>query len=212
MSLITDRDLAVIEPSVFTAAAVAGTNLLTAIDAGVSGTTLTSATSDFAAPDIGFGHVVIFDSDVLEVVSRLATTQLEVSRPRAKVADDKIAPPAASDKTIKINTFARLIDLTQTNLLAALGVEADDPVQPLTAGDILNPEPLARLLALRTLERAFGIALSLDPDNPSLEARRAQYALLAGEAAATTAVLLDFDGDGEADETRHLQVAVLRRT
>lgn len=212
MPLISDRDLAVIEPSAFTAAAAAATNLLTAVDADVAGTTLTSASSDFAALDIGLGHVITFDGDVLEVVSRLATTQLEISRPRAAIDEDKIAPPAAEDKTIKINTFARLIDLTQTNLLAALGVEADDPAQPLSVDEIINPQPLARLIAYRTLERAFDIALSLDPDDQSLEARRAQYALLANQAAATTAVLIDSDGDGEADQTRHLQVAVLRRT
>lgn len=211
MSLITDRDLAVIEPSVFTAAAGAATNVLTATDAGVSGTTLTSATSDFAAPHVTLGHVVVFDSEVLEVVSRLGTTQLEVSRPRASAEGDKIVPASASNKTIKINTFARLIELTQTSLLAVLGVAADDPARPLTVDEILNPEPLARLIVLRTLERAFGIALSLDPEDASLDARRARYAALANEAAAATAVLLDFDGDGEPDETRHLQMAVLRR-
>lgn len=211
MPLITDRDLAVIEPGVFTAASGAATNLLAAADAAVTGTTLTSATSDFAALDITLGHVLVFDGDVLEVVSRLATTQLEVSRPRASTTGDKITPTPASDKTIKIITFARLIGLTQAGLLAALGIATDDPAQPLTIDDVLNPEPLANLIALRTLERAFGIALSLDPESASLDARRAQYAARANEAAAATAVLLDVDGDGEPDEIRHVQIAVLQR-
>lgn len=211
MPLITDLDLLRIEPTVFLAAASAGTILLTATDAAVAGTTLSSATSDFAAAAIDAGHAAIFDGEALEIVSRLSTTELEVSRPRDKNAADKISPVAASNKTVKVNSFARLIERTELDLLAALGVRDDQPAQPLTADELINPEPLANVLALRVLARAFAAAAALDPEDATLADRAAMYAGQANHAAASVAVLLDLDGDGEADATRHLTVAALRR-
>src|SRR5688572_23108078 len=106
MSLITDRDLLLVEPSVFTAAATAAaTNILTATDAAVAGTTLSSATSDFAAAGIDEAHVAVFDGEALEIIARLSATQLDISRPRAALTDAKIAPIAGSNKTLKVNTF-----------------------------------------------------------------------------------------------------------
>lgn len=212
MSLITDRDLLLIEPGVFlVAAAAAATNLLIVTDASVSGTTLTSASSDFATAEVDAGHVAVVDDEALEIVQRLAATQLDVSRPRGKTDDPKIAPAAGSGKTLKINSFARLIEHVQSDLLHALGMREDDPQQPLDEGDIVNPQPVAQVIALRVLERAFAMALAEDPNDQSLAQRAALYAQVASQRAATTAVLLDLDGDGEADATRHLSVAVLNR-
>jgi hypothetical protein len=212
MALITDRDLLLIEPGVFTAAAVAATNLLTVTDGDVSGTTLTSASSDFATLEIDEGNVALVDDEALEIVQRVSATELDVSRPRRTETDEKIAPESGTGRTLRINSFARLIDQTQGDLLQALGMHADDPRQPLDAGDIVNPQPLANMLALRVIARAFGLAAALDGDNASLAARAALFAERADEAAASTAVLLDLDGDGEADATRFAQVAVLRRS
>jgi hypothetical protein len=211
MPLITDLDLLRIEPTVFSAAASAGTNLLTATDAAIAGTTLSSASSDFAAAAIDAAHVAIFDGEALEVVSRLSATELEVSRPRDKSATDKISPASASNKTVKVNSFARLIERTQLDLLQALGVHDDEQSLPLTADEVINPEPLASVLTLRVLARAFAAAAALDPDDATLAGRAALYAAQANHAAASVAVLLDLDGDGEADATRRLSVAALRR-
>ena len=212
MPLITDRDLLLVEPSVFTAAATASaTNILTATDAAVAGTTLSSATSDFAAAEIDAAHVAVFDGEALEIISRLSATQLDISRPRAASTDVKIAPTAGSNKTLKVNTFARLIDRTQRDLLQALGMRDDDPELPLDADDVVNAADLGHVLALRVLSRAFAAAVALDPETASLADRAALYAAQADAAAASLAVLIDTDGDGIADQTRHLNVAVLKR-
>ena len=212
MSLITDRDLLLVEPSVFTAAATAAaTNILTATDAAVAGTTLSSATSDFAAAGIDEAHVAVFDGEALEIIARLSATQLDISRPRAALTDAKIAPIAGSNKTLKVNTFARLIDRTQHDLLQALGMRDDDPDLPLNANDVVNAADLGHVLALRVLARAFAAAAALEPETASLADRAAILAAQAEAAAASLAVLIDTDGDGVADQTRHLNVAVLRR-
>lgn len=211
MSLLTDRDLLRIEPTAFVAAAPAATMLLTTADAAVAGTTLTSATADFAAAGIDASHVALFDVDALEVVSRLSATELEVSRPRATSDDAKIAPTAASDKNLKIHTFARLIARTQAELLQALSIDGDDPQLPLEEGAIVNPAAIAGVLALRVLQRAFAIAAALDPGDLTLAERAAMFASQARAAAAGAVVWLDLDGDGEADQARRLNVASLRR-
>jgi hypothetical protein len=211
MPLVTDRDLLIVEPSAFVDAASAATVLLSAADGGVSSETLTSASSNFATLGIDSAHVIVVAGQPLEIVQRLSATQLEVSRPRAASADAKIAPGNGSNQAFSVPTFARLIAQTQFDLLQALGARPDDPSLPLAEDDVLNPEPLSRLIALRALERVFALASAHDPDDASLAGRSAVLAAQAADLAASTVILLDLDGDGEADATRRVRVAAWLR-
>src|SRR6185503_4774975 len=92
MLLITDRDLLIMEPSVFTHAGEIATRLATATDGAVSGTALTSASSDFEAAGIAANNVAVIAGAPVEVVNRVQATELEVSLPRATADDAKIAP------------------------------------------------------------------------------------------------------------------------
>ncbi len=201
----------------FTSASAAATNVLTADDAAVSGTTLSSAMSDFAAADINAGHVAVFDGDALEVLSRLSETTLDVSRPRAWNMGDaaKIAPEQASDKSLKIHTFARLIERTQHELLQSLGITSDDDdsagmAMPAIEA-VINQTTLKRLLAMRTLERAFAAAAALDPDDLSLLARAALYREAFRSAAASAVLQIDAAGDDVPDQLLSLATATLWR-
>lgn len=214
MPLITDRHLLIIEPNVFTSAAAASTIVLSADDAAVSGTTLSSALSDFDAADINSGHVAVFDGDALEVISRLSATTLDVSRPRAwSMGDDaKIMPEQTSDKSLKVPTFARLIERTQYELLQSLGIAGDDDSTEMTALEsVLNPTMLKRLIAMRTLERAFAIAASLEPDDPSLHALAAIYREAFRAVAASATIVIDSASGQTADVLRSLATTTLWR-
>lgn len=90
--LIGDRELLVIEPSLFVGAAAVATTLLSVADAEVSGTSLTSATAAFEANDIDEGHVAVVDGVPVEIVNRVADTQLSISMPRASLDDAPIPP------------------------------------------------------------------------------------------------------------------------
>jgi len=62
--LITDRDLLALDPTAFltTGAGGVATSLYSSSDAGVSGSTLTSAAADFATRGITVGHVAVVNA------------------------------------------------------------------------------------------------------------------------------------------------------
>jgi hypothetical protein len=205
MLTLTDRDLLIIDPSIFLgAAAAAGTVLLTADDGVISGTELESAGTDFDARGIDSGLVaVINDAVAVEVVSRTGATTLEVSLPRATIDDDTIPPDDVVDAQIKIVSFARLIDLQRTWILGALRVDDESA--------IADAAPVQHFLALRTIARLLAHAASLDPADGPLQQRAILAAQVARQAMHRTAVSIDLDGDGVAEVTRPLDVVKLVR-
>ena len=93
MALTTDRDLLIREPSVFLDASSVATSLLSATDGSVADTTLTSASSDFQAAGIDVGNVIVIESQATEVVARVDPTNLDVSLPRATLAETRVSHP-----------------------------------------------------------------------------------------------------------------------
>lgn len=212
MALIDDRDLLVREPSLFLDASSVATSILSATDGALSSGSLISASSDFDTPDIDLGHVVVVNSEALEVVSRTDTTRLAISRPRLLTTDTQIEPDIGSSLNLEVLTFARLIAEVQAWVLGAFGIDASDPVTPLDESAILNPEEVESLIALRTIAQAFAAASALAPTDSSLSQRATLYAGLAAEARRQAKAVIDLDGDGIADATRHLDVVSLKRS
>lgn len=211
MLTITDHDLLIIEPSVFSAAVVAGTTLLNVTDATVSGTALTSATSDFAALDIGEAHVAVVNGVAVEVLSRASATQLQVSRPRAADSDPAIAPGDGNNLTLQIISFARLIRRITESTLLALGIDEDHPTVPLAASAIANPAAVQQFIALRVIHHAFVVVAAIAPSDQSLADRAVVYSRQAAIALARAAAVVDIDGDGRPDGTRRLGVVTFIR-
>lgn len=205
MSLISDRDLLIIEPSLFIAGAAAGTALASVDDAEVSGTTLTSASADFEAAEIGPAHVAIVNGAPVEIVARTGPTELEVSLPRAGEGDAKIAPGDGADLDLKVISFTRLIERVQRDLLRQAGLDEEDGEQPLDESAVVNAQAVGDAIALRAIAEAFTLAAAGEPTSESLAERAATFTRLASHAAARLIVLVDLDGDGEADAARPLR-------
>lgn len=212
MALIDDRDLLIREPSLFLDASSVATSVLSATDGIVSSGTLFSSSSDFETPGIEFGHVVVVNGEALEVISRTDQNRIVVSKPRLLSTDTDIEPDTGSSLNLEVLTFARLIAEVQAWVLGAFGIDASDPVTPLDETAILNPEEVEPLIALRTLARAFAAASAIAPTDSSLSQRATLYAGLAAEARRQTKAVIDLDGDGIADATRHLDVVSLSRS
>jgi hypothetical protein len=209
--LIGDRELLVIEPSVFVGAAAVATTLLSVADAEVSGTSLASATAAFEANDIDEGHVAVVDGMPVEIVNRVADTQLSISLPRASTDDAAIPPGDGTALAFAVLTFERLIEQTQQQLLRRMGVDADHPTDALDDTSILNPGTIGSVLALLVIASAFEQAAALNPSDASIGARASLYRELANRRMLQTSVVLDLDGDGVADSTRRLDVIAMVR-
>src|SRR5689334_15222767 len=105
--LINDRDVLVLEPTVFLDASVAATQLIALGDGVISGSALTSASADFAAANIDEGQVAVLStrSQACEITQRVATGQITLTLPRADSADPLIAPGDGTALTVKVLSF-----------------------------------------------------------------------------------------------------------
>lgn len=213
---ITDTDLLRLDPDIFHRADTAATRLLETADAQTSGSTLTSATADFESAGIDAGHVAVLEKggviEVLEIVERSDAQTLSVTRPRATTDEPTIEPTADTNWSLRIVSFARLVEAARIDLLAAADLGENDSPAAVSVNVVLHPQPLARLLARWTIERAWTQAAAASPDDASiaaaLDAARSQLRHAWGR----TVVVLDLDGDGVADATRRLSVAAMRRS
>jgi hypothetical protein len=211
MTMLTDRDLLLIEPSLFSSALGLATLLIDVTDGNVSGTSLTSAGSDFASMGIDAGHVAVIDGETTEVVERVSATELTVSLPRVTAEDPLIAPAPGSSLSVKVPTFGRQINLSRGWVLGSLGIEIDDEGLPLGDSILLNATEVEKLIALETIARLFHLAAALDPTDQSLAEMAAHYAGELTAARHRTQAVLDLDGDGVADASRRVSVATLIR-
>lgn len=219
MSMISDRDLLTIEPSMFVDAQGEGTLLAEASDANVtrSNRKLTSTASDFIADGITTSHVVVVtypigDNQVLEITSVPTATTLVVSRIRAQSSDPAIGPQEGSSLPIKIITFQRAIDEAQARVLGALGLVDTGQSDDLDENDITNPQDVERMVAMLTIARVLARASADDPSDAGLAARSALYSTRVREVAHQTRALIDLDGDGLPDATRRIDVLSLARS
>ena len=219
MSMISDRDLLTIEPSMFVDAQGEGTLLSEASDGSVtrSNRKLLSLSSDFIVDGITTSHVIVVmypvnDNQVLEITSVSTATSLLVSRIRAQPGDPAIKPQDGSALPIKIITFQRAIDEAQAWVLGALGMVDSGQIDDLDENDITNPEDVKRMIASLTIARVFAGAAASAPTDAGLAARSALYSTQAKAIAHQTRALIDLDGDGLPDATRRIDVLSLARS
>lgn len=218
MNFSTDRDLLVLEPSVFVDVPFLAQQRLSIDDAEVDGTTVTTVLGDFAKAGIEPGHVVLIDRVAHEVISRDNATTLTVSLPRTRLADDPIEGPFAGSSdshALLARTFEPQAALVHDAVLRLLGVDpapgseaighaGDAGEGVLTEDAVVSLSVMARLEALGTLERVYASAAALVGDHQPLLARAGEYRRRFHHARVHATVLIDTDGDGLADERRRL--------
>lgn len=208
-----DRDLLVLEPSLFRDLAWAGQRLLDA-PASISGSTLTVPGVDLAARSIGPGSVVRCEGLSLEVLAIPSTSAATVSLLRGADGDAAIVPAPAASTSALVFTFAPQRAAAHAELLAALGL-APDGAEPgpgrYAVGSVLNPRSLARLECFLALASIFTSAAALAPATPAALERAALYRRRASAEAARAAAHIDTDGDGFADVSRRVTSGALTR-
>ena len=212
MTFSTDRDLLLIEPHVFRDVPLMSQQLLEITDASITGTTLASATADFAAAQLDVGSVVLIqDSDTAcEVIEVVNANTLSVSLPRADPNTAAIPVGDGSGLTVVARTFAPQAAMAHGLLLRLTGMD-HDVEEEITAESIVSTSVMAHLEALGTLELVYAAASTLTGDNDEVTAKATQYRQRFNQAFREARVLIDVDGDGVVDEERNFGLINLHR-
>ncbi len=213
MSFATDRDLLVLEPGLFRDVGWSAQRVVESGGVSVSGTTLTSAGSDFVGAGVTSGHVVLVNGAPLEVVARLSATQLTVSRLREESSGGAIAPGAMAGAALVVMTFRPQLATAHAQVLRSLGIEpgAAAGLGVVGEGSIVNGAALVRVEALGALHAILASASALVGEASPMWAKAQMYRERLREERQRVAALIDLNGDGVADATRRMNVMRLTR-
>lgn len=206
-----DRDLLLLEPTLFADVALQSQRLLEAAGT-ISGTTLTLTGADAALVGITTGHVVLVAGVPLEVVSRLSSTQLAVSRIRADPGDAPIPPAPVVGAAVLISTFAPQIAIVHAQLLRMAGIEPGaQAVGAPTESSVTNGAALRLIESLGALQLIWSAAGALAGPDSAAAQRARTYGQRFNAERARVLVALDLDSDGEPDAARRLNAARMVR-
>ena len=210
----TDRDVLTLEPSAFRDIAWAGQTLVTGT-ATIAGTTLTMATQDVGldAARVDAGMVVVVGDTAYEVIARLSSSQLTVSKVRPGVEDDPLPGLVAVAQAARVSSFGPQLAIVHAQVVRMLGLASG----PAGGGDgpgedaVLNPDELARLVAVGALHLVYSSAAAALGADSAPGQRAEHYREMFNEERRRAVARLDLDGDGLADAVRRPGVAMLGR-
>ena len=154
-----DRDLLGVEPRVFLDGGFPSQQLIAGGDGNLSGTTFTSATSDFQSAGLGAGMVLTTytasaaEGNALEIVSVDSATSLTVSVLRADAESAAVAPPAGTGLNFHVRTFSPQIRGTSATLAEKLRQMIE--VGGICAADFADSAQLRRTTCYGALSGIF---------------------------------------------------------
>lgn len=202
MAFARDRDLLVLSPNLLREARWRGQVMAEALDASVSGVSLTSASNDFEAAGVEAGAAALVGEATVEVVSRDGPTALTVSRVRSSESDPP-SPPVVQGEglSLVVATFGPQIEASHAALLGRAGLSAEQ---------VVNVDAVRRVEALGALARIYEAAASGCADG-ALAAKAQRAARRFDAARLSLLIVSDLDGDGEADGQRAAGRVSMRR-
>ncbi len=204
MTFAKDRDLLALEPTLFRDVAWTAQRVATAVNAAVSGTTLTSAGAQFVASGVEAGMVAVVNGAPLEVLEVVNATTLTVSRLREHAGAPAVAPLGATGAELAIYTFLPQVRVVHEQAMRSLGLEPADPEREPGVGDIVNGGALVRVEALGALHLIFSAAAAMVGESSVLWVKSGLYRERFIEERRRVAAEIDLDGDGVPDAVRRL--------
>lgn len=207
----TDRDLIVLEPRLFFDVSWTAQKRLDLPTGGAinsAGDTLTVTGADVAALGIEHGFIAVVAGTPVEVIERLNSTQLRISRLRASTNDALIPAVAGAGLKLTIHTFMPQARVVHEQLLRMIGIEpgeASAPGRP-AAPDITNPRAFALAEALGTLHLIFTSASAAVGGESLLWTKSQTYRERFAAERKRLVAEIDLDGDGEPDAVRRPSV------
>jgi len=201
-------DILKYEPALFGELHFAGQVLAAGEGGTSSATTFTASGADFTSAKVEAGCVIYLRSSeglldgAYEIVSVDSAMQLTVSVVRADSSDDAVAPPAATDVSYRVSTFAPQASEVGFQLTEHFGIQPGSPASSIEAADIADTSALKRMSVFAVISAAYAILASRD-DNENLWKRNLHYRRLFEKARERCRLGLDVDGDGLIDATRN---------
>lgn len=202
MSFASDRSLLVLEPNLFRDVKFSGQVLVTGSDGVVSGTTLSSLTSDFDSQQIKVGMVVMVAGVPVEILDVSSANSLTVSRLRADESGSAIPPGPGIGLQFEIVSFLPQIESIHGPLLGAFGVDGLSSSGAPTEADILNVRTARLVEAMGALYLIYAGASALVGDEGLLWTKAQSYRDRYMAARRALVLEFDLDGDGLPDASR----------
>jgi hypothetical protein len=207
VSFSTDADILKYEPMLFGELHLPWQALAAGSGGTLSGTSFVAEGADFSGAKVAAGGVIYLRSadgaldGAYEIVSVDSATELSVSVLRGDTADEAIAPPAGSDISYRVSTFAPQAGEAGFRLTEYFGVLPGDPNSDIEAGDILDTEGLRRASVFAVISSVYAI-LASKTDEESFWKKSLHYQRLFEKARERCRLGIDTNGDGVADLTK----------
>jgi len=211
-----DADILLYEPILFGELYLPGQVLAAGTGGVVSGTTFTAGGADFVSGQVSAGGVVHLRSadgtvdGSYEIVSVDSTTQLTVSVIRSDSNDEAIAPPAATDISYRISTFAPQASEAGFQLTEYFGIGPGNPSSDIGADDVLDSEVLKRASVFAVISSVYAMLGSKAKDD-NFWKKSVHYQKLFEKARERCRLSIDSGGDGVSDVTMTGASVRLRR-
>jgi len=215
MRFCQDRDLLCIEPIVFLSGDAIGRRLIGGGDGAISGTTFTSAGSNFISSGLEAG-MVLCTYDAIpaeglawEILSVDSATALTISVLRATTEDPAVAPPAGTGLSFYVRSFSPQTQSVSATLAEKLRQLAE--VAGIASADFADSAQLRVTTAHGALAGVFlaraDNARPHDANWIKAEFHRAEFLRCQEQ----LRLAVDLDGDGVAEQTRTLGNVYLKR-
>lgn len=211
MTFATDRNMLVLEPNLFRDVKFSGQILVSASDGSVSGTTLTSISSNFTTQQITVGQIVLVEQVPVEVVAVLSSSSLTVSRLRADINGSAIPPGPGFNLNFEIVSFLPQITLIHQLLLQAFGLNQGAILGEPQESNLINTQEAGMVEALGTLHLIYAGASALIGEQGLLWNKAQMYRDRFRSAREQLVMQFDLDGDGLPDASRSSNVIRLLR-
>jgi hypothetical protein len=173
----------------------------------LSGTTFTATGADFVNSQVCAGGVIHLQSadgsldGAYEIVSVDSATQLSISVVRSDSQDPTIAPPAASDITYRIGTFAPQANELGYQLTEYFGISPGNPASDIDVEDVLDTSVLRQVSVFAVISCVYASLASKAKDE-NFWKKSLYYQKLFAAARGRCRLSIDVGSDGLADVTK----------